>query len=385
MLSMRYLPPVLFALLFACAGDPPEPEQTAASYLMFVGTYTRETSKGIRAYRFDPAAGKATDLGLAAELREPSFLAPHPNRKYLYALSEIDDYDSSQSGSISAFAIDAASGKLTQLNEVSSRGAGPCHLSVDAGGKMLIAANYKGGSVASFPIGADGALGAAVSFFQHEGSSVHPRQKRPHAHSADFSPDNRFAFFSDLGLDRVMVYAVDPEDASMQPHDPPHAGTAPGAGPRHLAFHPSGRFAYGINELDSTVSAYAYDSAAGALTALQAISTLPEDFAGENYTAEIQVHPSGKFVYGSNRGHDSIAVFSVDEESGRLTAVERVSTQGEWPRNFAVGPGGGYLLAANQHTDNIVVYRIDADSGKLAPTGEQLNLDAPVCIRFLAP
>ena len=382
---MRYLPAVIFSLLFACAGDSPEPEQAAAGYLMFVGTYTRETSKGIRAYRFDPASGRATDLGLAAELREPSFLAPHPNRKYLYALSEIDDYDSNQSGSISSFSIDASSGKLTELNEVSSRGAWPCHLSVDAGGKMLVAANYKGGSVASFPIDSDGALGEAVSFFQHEGGSVHPRQEQAHAHSADFSPDNRFAFFSDLGLDQVKVYAVDPQNASMQPHDPPHLGTAPGAGPRHFAFHPSGQFAYGINELDSTVAAYGYDPASGVLTALQTISTLPADFAGENYTAEIQVHPSGKFVYGSNRGHDSIAVFSVDEASGRLAAVEQVSTQGEWPRNFAIDPGGRYLLAANQHTDNIVIYRIDADSGKLTPTGGQLSLDAPVCIRFLAP
>lgn len=380
---MRCLPPFFLALLFACA--PSEPEQAAAGLLMFVGTYTRETSKGIRAYRFDPASGKAADLGLAAELREPSFLAAHPNGKYLYALSEIDDYDGESSGSISAFSIDAASGKLTKLNEVSSRGAWPCHLNVDAGGAMLIAANYKGGSAASFPIGNDGALGEAASFFQHEGRGVHPRQEQPHAHSADFSPDNRFAFFSDLGLDRVAVYAVDPENASMQPHDPPHINTAPGAGPRHFAFHPSGKFAYGINELDSTVSAYGYDPAAGALTPLQTISTLPADFAGENYTAEIQVHPSGKFVYGSNRGRDSIAVFAVDAASGRLTAVEQVSTQGEWPRSFAIDPGGGYLLAANQNTDNIVVYRIDAGSGRLTPTGEQLRLDAPVCILFLDP
>lgn len=354
---------------------------------MFVGTYTKETSRGIRAYHFDPAAGRATDLGLAAELREPSFLAPHPNRKYLYVLSEIDDYPdgAGSSGSISAFTIDASNGKLSKLNEVSSRGAWPCHLSVDADGKMLIAANYKDGSIASFPIEDDGSLGEAVSFFQHEGSSIHPRQEQPHAHSADFSLDNRFAFFSDLGLDQIKVYAVDPENASMQPHSPPHVSAAPGSGPRHLAFHPSGRFAYGINELDSTVSVYGYDPAAGVLTARQKISTLPGDFAGENYTAEIQVHPSGKFVYGSNRGHDSIAVFSVDEETGRLAAVEQVSTQGKWPRNFSIDPGGQHLLAANQNSDNIVIYRIDAASGRLTPTGEQLNLDTPVCIRFLAP
>ena len=241
---MRYLPAVIFSLLFACAGDSPEPEQAAAGYLMFVGTYTRETSKGIRAYRFDPASGRATDLGLAAELREPSFLAPHPNRKYLYALSEIDDYDSNQSGSISSFSIDASSGKpdRTQRSFLARRMALPPQRGrrrQDAHRRQLQRRQRR--LVSHRQRRRPGAK--PCRFFQHEGGSVHPRQEQAHAHSADFSPDNRFAFFSDLGLDQVKVYAVDPQNASMQPHDPPHVGTAPGAGPRHFAFHPSGQFA----------------------------------------------------------------------------------------------------------------------------------------------
>ena len=386
MMNMRYLALFLLGLMFACADPSHENGQTAAAgYLMFVGTYTKETSKGIQAYRFDPATGTATDLGLVAEMREPSFLALHPSNKYLYALSEIDDYDAAKSGSITAFSIDTADGKLTKLNEVSSRGAWPCHLNVNSSGSMLIVANYAGGSIASFPVNDDGTLGEAVSFFQHEGSSVHPRQDQPHAHSADFAPDGRFAFFSDLGLDQVKVYEVNPEDASLQPNDPSFVSVASGSGPRHFAFHPSGRFAYGINEIGSTVSTYSFDSIGGELIELQAISTLPDGFDGESYTAEIYVHPSGKFVYGTNRGHNSMAVFSVDEETGALTTVEQVSTGGEWPRNFAIDPTGEFLLAANQNTDNIVIFRIDNESGRLTATGEQLSLDAPVCIRFLVP
>ena len=384
MLKMQFFLFATVALLIACGDASPEPEQ-AAGYLMFVGSYTKETSKGVQAYRFDPDTGTASDLGLVAEMREPSFLAIHPNNEFLYALSEIDDFDDDESGSITAFAIDPSTAKLTKLNEVSSRGAWPCHLNVDATGKMLIVANYAGGSVASFPVNSDGTLGEAVSFFQHEGGSVHPRQDHAHAHSADFSADNRFAIFSDLGLDQVKVYAANPDEASLQPHQPPFVSITPGSGPRHFAFHPNGDYAYGINELSSTVSAYSYDGAAGVLSEQQAISTLPENFDGESYTAEIYVHPSGKFVYGTNRGHNSIAVFAVDQATGTLTAVEQVSTQGEWPRNFAIDPTGAYLLAANQNTDNIVIYRIDAESGRLTPTGDELLLDAPVCIRFLVP
>ena len=349
---------------------------------MYVGTYTKETSAGIYAFRFDPSTGQAEPLGLAAEVREPSFLALHPDGDYLYAVSETDDFDSAGSGSVVSFAIDSESARLTKLNDVASGGGWPCHLNVDSGGRMLIVANYKGGNIASFPINSDGTLGEAASFVQHEGSSVHSRQAQPHAHSADFSADDRFAFFSDLGIDQVKVYRADTATAALTPHDPAHVDVAPGSGPRHLALHPSARFVYGINELASTVTVYAFDAEAGVLEPVQTASTLPAEFQGENYTAEIRVHPSGRFVYATNRGHDSIAVFAVDEASGQLASRGQVSSGGNWPRSFVIDSGGVYLLAANQHSDNIVVFRIDEGSGALEPTGSELVIDAPVCIVF---
>ncbi len=353
-----------------------------STFVMYVGTYTKETSAGIYAYRFDTSTGAAQSLGLLADIPDPSFLALHPSGKYLYAVTESDDFDSEGSGSVSSFAIDPDSGGLSKLNEVSSKGGWPCHLSVDQSGSMLIVANYKGGSVASFPVKEDGTLGGASSFYQHEGSSVHSRQQQPHAHSADFSGDGRFAFFSDLGLDRVMVYRSDTATATMAPHDPPYVEVAPGSGPRHFALHPTGNFAYGLNELSSTVSVFGFDAEAGKLSVTQTVPTLPGDFEGENYTAEIHVHPSGEFVYASNRGHHSIAIFGIDGDTGELEPRGQVSTQGEWPRNFAFDPTGRYLLAANQSSDNIVVFEIDQTSGALEPTGTDLSMDAPVCLLF---
>lgn len=351
--------------------------------MMYVGTYTRETSAGIYAYRFDSESGTAEEIGLVAEMREPSFLALHPTGQFLYAVSETDDFDEDGSGSVVSFRVSGNSGALTKLNEVSSRGGWPCHLNVDASGSMVIVANYKGGSVASFPINEDGSLGEASSFFQHEGSSVHERQDQPHAHSADFSADNGFAFFSDLGLDQVKIYQADPEAGTLAPHDPPGVSVEAGSGPRHFAIHPSGLSAYGVNELASTVTVYDYDAEAGLLSVAQTVSTLPEGFEGENYTAEIHVHPSGKFVYASNRGHDSIAAFAIDPSTHRLTPKEQVATNGQWPRNFAFSPDGRYLLVANQNSDNIVVFALDDVTGALTPTGVDLSIDAPVCLLFL--
>lgn len=380
---LHYVYLASFVVLAACSGPPPsEVQDTDPEVVMYVGTYTKETSAGIYAFRFDPSAGRAEPLGLAAEVREPSFLALHPNGDYLYAVSETDDFDSAGCGSVLSFAIDSESAQLTKLNEVSSGGGWPCHLSIDSGGRMLIVANYKGGSIASFPIDSDGTLGEAASFVQHAGSSVHSRQEQAHAHSADFSVDDRFAFFSDLGIDQVKVYRADTATAMLTPHDPPHVDVAPGSGPRHFALHPSARFAYGINELASTVTAYAFDAEAGVLDPVQTASTLPAEFQGENYTAEIRVHPSGRFVYATNRGHDSIAVFAVDEPTGRLESRGQVSSGGNWPRSFVIEPNGAYLLAANQNSDNIVILRIDQETGALAATGAELEIDAPVCIVF---
>ena len=371
------------ALLTVCVErDSPGPASTESEMTMYIGTYTRETSAGIYAYRFDTATGAATPLGLAAEVRDPSFLAMHPARPLIYAVSETDDFDDAGSGSVSAFAIDRRDASLEKLNEVSSKGGWPCHLSVDSTGSMLIVANYKGGSVASFPVLADGSLGQAVSFFQHQGQSVHERQAGPHAHSADFSADGRYAFFSDLGLDQIKVYGTDTSQASMWPHDPPHVEVAPGSGPRHFAQHPSGPYAYGLNELSSTVSVYAFDAAKGTLSVVQTVSTLPDRYDSENYTAEIFVHPSGKFVYASNRGHDSLAVFRIDPASGMLEKAGHSPSGGKWPRSFAFDPTGQFLLSANQNSDNIAVFRIDASTGALGPTGTDFPVDAPVCIVF---
>jgi 6-phosphogluconolactonase len=255
---------------------------------------------------------------------------------------------------------------------------------VDNTGKMLVVANYGGGSVAAFPIGPDGKLGDASYFDQHTGKGANPaRQDGPHAHCAVISPNNRFAFVADLGLDKIFSYRIDPSTGKMTPDNPPTTSVAAGAGPRHFAIHPNHRWAYSINEILSTITAFRYDNTRGTLSEIQTITTLPADFHGENTTAEIMIHPNGKFVYGSNRGNDSIAVYSVDRNSGKLTLVEHVPTQGKSPRNFAIDPTGNYLLAANQLSGNIVQFRVNPATGKLTPTGATLNIPAPVCVIFV--
>jgi len=353
-------------------------------YLVYVGTYTGPESKGIYAYRFDPKTGDVTSLGLVGEAKNPSFLAIHPNRKFLYSVGEAAD-GGAWGGSVSAFALDRPTGKLTFLNSASSGGKGPCHLVVDKAGKNLVVANYGSGATAVVPIKADGRLGEPSSTIQHSGSSVdRARQQGPHAHSANLAPDNRFAFVADLGLDKVLVYKFDAVKGTIAPNAPPFAKVAPGSGPRHFAFHPSGKFAYVINEMGNTVTAFSYDAAGGVLTSLQTISTLPAGFTGTSYCAEVVVHPSGKFLYGSNRGHDSIAVFAIDPAKGTLTAVEQTPTGGKWPRNFNIDPTGAYLFAANEHSNDIFIFHIDPASGKLKPTGKKLEISKPVCLKFLA-
>ncbi len=353
-------------------------------YLVYVGTYTGPESKGIYAYRFDPKTGDVTSLGLVGEAKNPSFLAIHPNRKFLYSVGEAAD-GGAWGGSVSAFALDRPTGKLTFLNSASSGGKGPCHLVVDKAGKNLVVANYGSGATAVVPIKADGRLGEPSSTIQHSGSSVdRARQQGPHAHSANLAPDNRFAFVADLGLDKVLVYKFDAVKGTIAPNAPPFAKVAPGSGPRHFAFHPSGKFAYVINEMGNTVTAFSYDAAGGVLTSLQTISTLPAGFTGTSYCAEVVVHPSGKFLYGSNRGHDSIAVFAIDPAKGTLTAVEQTPTGGKWPRNFNIDPTGAYLFAANEHSNDIFIFHIDPASGKLKPTGKKLEISKPVCVKFLA-
>jgi len=354
-------------------------------YLMYVGTYTSNPkSKGIYVYKFDANTGKATTMGVAAEVDNPSFLAIHQNRKYLYTVGELGDFQGQRSGAVSAFSIDAASGRLTLLNQVPSRGTSPCHLNVDKTGRHLLVVNYGSGSTISVPIEPDGKLKEASVFVQHKGSSVNEkRQQSPHAHSVNLSSDNRFAMVADLGTDEVIVYKFDAATGALSANDPPSAKVKPGSGPRHFVFHPTEKSAYVINEIASTVTAFRYDKKKGVLTEIHTVSTLPPDWKGNNSTAEVRVHPTGKFLYGSNRGHNSIAVFQIDG-SGKLTYVENTPTQGRTPRNFNIDPTGKFLIAENQQTDNMVIFQIDGRTGKLTPTGQNIEIPSPVCIRFLA-
>jgi 6-phosphogluconolactonase len=372
----------LFLSLAALACLPPsgfaQPAKTVkGEYIAYVGTYTRPNkSQGIYAWRFHPAAGKLTAIGLVGETVNPSFLAVHPNHKFLYAVNEISNYEGKRAGSVSAFAMDTRTGQLKLLNTVSSRGDSPCHLALDPSGQWLFAANYGGGSVAEYPVHDDGTLGEASAFVQHAGSSVNrQRQAGPHAHSTVLSPDGKSVYVADLGLDRIFSYKV----GGLTPNDPPYTTIAPGAGPRHLAFTPNGRYAYLMTEMTASVVAFRYEG--GKFEELQ---TLPTAEPAANLSgAEIAVHPNGKFVYSSTRGANTIAVFAIDAGKGTLTPVERTPSGGKTPRNFAIDPTGGYLFAAHQDSDNVVVFRIDAKTGKLTPAGDVLEAFAAVCVTFV--
>ncbi|HEV2349473.1 MAG TPA: lactonase family protein [Terriglobia bacterium] len=354
-------------------------------YLVYVGTYTGPQSQGIYAYRFDASTGKLVSLGPAAKTVNPSFLAVDPSRRYLYAVNEIENYQGKKSGGVSAFAMDRETGRLTFLNEVASRGTDPCFVSLDQTGHYVMVANYTSGSVAVFPVLKDGRLGEATAFDQRQGSSVNPeRQEGPHAHSIGVTPDNSFVLSADLGLDELLVYRFDAAHGTLKPNYPPFAQIHPGAGPRHFAISPNGKFVYVIAEMGSLMTAFSYNAAHGTLRELQQISTLPKDFKGENNDAEVVVHPSGRFLYGSNRGHDSIAVFAIDQQKGTLTPIQDVSTGGKEPRNFAIDPTGKYLFAANQNSNTIVIFRIDPKTGRLTPTGEKVDVASPVCVTFAA-
>jgi 6-phosphogluconolactonase len=345
---------------------------------MYVGTYTRGKSKGIYAWDFNSSTGKLSPLGLVAETSNPSFLAIHPNKRFLYTVNE------DSKGMVTAFSM-GADGKLTQLNSVSSRGNGPCHLAVDHSGKYVFVANYGSGSIAVLPIHPDGSLGEATAFVQHEGSSVNrQRQSGPHAHCVTQSPDGKFLLVEDLGLDQVLVYRFNAAKGTLTPATPAFEKLAPGTGPRHLAFAKNGRVVYVLGEMLSTVTAFHYDPARGALAQFQSISMLPDGFKGDTTGAEIAVHPNGKFLYASNRGHDSIAVFAIDPAKGTLTALERVPSGGKTPRSFAIDPGGRYLFAAHQNSDSVVVFQIDPKTGIPKATGEVLEAGAPVCVTFRA-
>ena len=367
----------------------------ALENIVYVGTYTKALShtpgsaEGIYRCRFDPATGALAVEGVATGVINPSYLALDPSRRYLYAVEEIDDYEGQASGAVSAFAVDQATGDLTWLNRQPTFGTAPCHVSVDASGRWVLVANYGSGSIAAYPIEAGGRLGTSSAFVQHEGGSVNPqRQQGPHAHM--IMPDPRpvaagmptRVLVNDLGLDKVLAYQLDHGKGTLTPDSPPWGTVEPGQGPRHLAFHPSKDLLYVLNEIGSSLTTFAYDPASGALNALQSLSTLPETFMGRNSCADIHIAPSGRYVYSSNRGHDSIASFAVDEATGTLTALGHTPTGGSTPRNFALDPSGAFLLAANQRGDSIVSFRVDQESGSLTPTGDVATVPTPVCILF---
>ena len=357
----------------------------AEQMLVYVGTYTRGESEGIYVYRLALPSGALEPVSTASGNDNPAFLTFGPQQRYLYAVSEIGEFEGQPSGAVSAFAISPGTGELAHLNQQPTGGAGPCHLTVDQTGRSLLVANYDGGSVTVLPIGDDGRLGEATDFVQHEGSSVNPeRQAEPHAHSITLDPANRYAFAADLGLDQVVIYQFDSAEGKLKPNDPAWAQVKPGAGPRHFAFHPSRRYAYVIDELDNTITAFTYDETRGALEHIHAVGTLPDGFGETSYCADIHVSPSGRFVYGSNRGHDSIVIFAIDEQTGRLTYVDHEPTQGQTPRNFAIDPTGSFLLAANQDSNNIVTFRIDQETGKLASTGHVAEVPTPVCLKMMS-
>jgi 6-phosphogluconolactonase len=351
----------------------------AGPVALYIGNYTKGEGAGIYRTTFDEETAAFGTPVLAGKLDSPSFLAVHPMMPRLYAVSEVTQ------GTVHAFRI-REDGELEPLGSQPSGGAGPCHVSVDPSGGVVLVANYGGGSCASFPILADGSLGSAASVHQHAGSSIHPkRQEAPHAHSILPDPSGHRAFVADLGIDRVLIYGLDSGSGELSPNDPPAVPVPAGSGPRHVAFHPQGRFAFVNLELTSGIASFRHDPDTGALSLVETRSTLPSDFEGPNSTAETLVHPNGELVFVSNRGHDSIAVFRIDPASGRLTHLGNQPTGGEVPRNFVISPSGLHLLAANQKSGTIHAFRIDAAQGTLEPTGTSVDAPSPVCVRFFRP
>jgi 6-phosphogluconolactonase len=351
--------------------------------LLYIGTYTGRGSRGIYAVEMDPETGALGEPKSAAETPNPSFLVFSRSGRHLYACNEIGDYNGEKTGSITAFRWEPGSGALKKINTQASKGASPCFVSLDTEGTHLLTANYSGGSVAVLPIRADGGLLEASSMVKHAGSSINKqRQEAPHAHSIQVSLDGKFALVPDLGLDKVHIYKYYAKEGMLAPHQEHSLPAAPGAGPRHMAWHPSGRFVYVINELDSTIAVYSWDRDAGTGGKVQSVSTLPRGYADSSTCAEVVVHPSGRFVYGSNRGHDSIAVFSVEDATGMLSPLQHMPTGGRTPRGFVLHPSGRWLLAANQGSDNIHVFQLDIASGRLSATRHSAAVSMPVCLKF---
>ena len=358
-------------------------DEPAAEYSLYIGTYTRGASKGILLAHFNSKTGAISTPELAVATPNPTFLAIHPNNRFIYAVNEVGTWNGKNTGSVGAYSIEAG-GKLRLLNEVSSMGSGPCHVALDSKGRVALVANFGSGSIASYKIGTDGHLSEALSFFQDTGFGPNTaRQSGPHAHSNTLSADNRYVVNCDLGTDRLNLYELDTENAKLVPANPPFVRAVPGGGPRHFTFHPNEKFGYVCNEMLSSVTGFQWNRFRGELTEIQTVSTLPKGFSGENSTAEIRIHPLNRHLYVSNRGHNSIAVFDIASD-GKLTLVETPATGGKTPRNFNFDPTGRWLLAAHQDSDDIKVLEIHKKKGTLLPTRNAAQCGSPVCLRFLA-
>ena len=379
-LQMFFRITTLIAIAFATTLDQTSAAPTRA--LVCFGSYSTPDKESVHLFQLNLQDGSLKKLNAVDGLTNPSFLKIHPNGKYLYTVNEVSTFDGKKSGGVTAFALDVNGGKLSKINQQPSGDTGPCHLTVDATGKYVLVAHYGGGSTSVLPIKKDGSVGAVVSQIKHKGSSVHSRQKAPHAHAVHVGPNNKFAFAPDLGIDKVLVFSFDENTGAIAETKFDGAKLEPGSGPRHFGFHPDGKFAYVINEIKQTVTAFRYNAKRGRLRTLQTLSTVPHPVDG-NSTAEVLVHPTGQFLYGSNRGHNSIAMFRINKKNGKLTALGHESTRGSTPRNFGIDPTGQFLLAANQQSDNVAVFRINQDTGKLKFTGNEIKLSKPVCVRMI--
>ena len=361
--------------------------------LVFIGTYTEPIlfgtgkvlqgkGEGIYTYRLNPSSGRLQFVDKISGLANPSYLALDASQKFLYAVSELKTYEGEPSGAVGAFVVDRANGTLRLLNKQLTHGTDPCQVVVDGERRHVFVANFMSGSVCVLEVREDGSLGRASDFVQHQGSSIdHRRQSGPHAHSVTLDQSNGFVFVPDLGLDKLMIYRFDVSRGMLEPNATPWIKMRPGSGPRHLALHPDGPFAYLVNELDSTVAVLSYDAATGSFRHLQTVSTLPPGFSGENTCADIHVSPSGEFVYASNRGHDSIVIYRIDRTSRELSCIGHESTRGRTPRSFDIDPSGRFLIAANQDSDSIVTFQIDPESGRLRANGDPVHVPTPVCVR----
>lgn len=353
------------------------------NYRVFVGTYTNNGSEGIYSFNFNSTAGEVSTIELASATDNPSFIAIDRKGQFLYAVNEIDNFENDSTGTVSVFKIDHQSGKLNLIQQISSLGAHPAHLTLDKSGKFLLVANYTSGNISVFPIGKDGKLGEHTAFIQNFGSSVNPeRQKSPHAHFIQVTDDNRFVMVADLGIDKILIFKFDSSNGLLKPNDSVSINLDSGSGPRHFAFSPKGKFLYVLNELTSTVAVFDFDPTTASSQVRQTISTLPVNFEGTNTAAEILVDSKGNFLYASNRGDDSIVQFSIDPISGLLTPIKWISSGGKAPRNFEIDPTGKWLFAANQSSDNILLFKIDQESGRLIYTNQTLNIKSPVCVKF---